>query len=202
MKLRSGKILNVEDEIETIYEENELVIDDEETVVETCVIEFDLEEYLTKYAYICPVNEMGDPIPFKTKYNNKVKYIEHLPHFLKELYSLINDPTNALLLGNWNIVSYEEALKNYKSYCSGGVEKKDKKQDRVWEIACLYESMGYNTVICCDLYTQKLFKRRSCCMWPEYEFYHKAMLNYNGDAEQYEFCDWITTHNSYGKWYY
>jgi hypothetical protein len=68
------------------------------------------------------------------------------------LYQLINKPKSEVYLGDWTILSLEEALRNYNNYCKDG-------QNNVFDIGFKYRGMGHITLISCDLKSHLLFYR-------------------------------------------
>ena len=81
------------------------------------------------------------------------KSIPELPdglnRHIKILYEIIG-PDKEVYIGDWTIMSLNEALERYKIYCSEG-------QKNVFDIGYKYAGMGHIDVIACNIYNHLLF---------------------------------------------
>ena len=84
------------------------------------------------------------------------KYLQDIPLKLNRniilIYQIFAQPQKEIYLGEWTILSLEQALEIYKSYCNEG-------QKNVFDIGYRHIGMGHIEVISCDLKSHLLFYR-------------------------------------------
>ena len=81
-----------------------------------------------------------------------------------DIYNIIGNKKKELYLGEWTIMSFENALNRYNELLSLNVID-------VFDIGYRYLGMGHIELLCCDLESHLLFFRRdggSSISWPGY----------------------------------
>lgn len=69
------------------------------------------------------------------------------------IYKFFGNPKKEIYIGEWTIMSLEQAIENYKNFCNKG-------QKNVFDIGYRYLGMGHIEVISCDLISHFLFYRK------------------------------------------
>jgi len=77
---------------------------------------------------------------------------ESLNRNIKIIYQLLGDNNKEIYIGDWTIMSINEAITRYKNLC-------DHKQNKVFDIGYRYLGMGHIEMVSCDLDTHLLFYR-------------------------------------------
>ena len=77
---------------------------------------------------------------------------ESLNRNIKIIYQLLGDNNKEIYIGDWTIMSINEAVTRYKTLC-------EHKQDKVFDIGYRYLGMGHIEMVSCDLDTHLLFYR-------------------------------------------
>jgi hypothetical protein len=77
---------------------------------------------------------------------------ESLNRNIKIIYQLLGDNNKEIYIGDWTIMSINEAVTRYKTLC-------EHKQDKVFDIGYCYLGMGHIEMVSCDLDTHLLFFR-------------------------------------------
>jgi len=90
--------------------------------------------------------------PFEIGFKDIPEMPDGLNHNIQRMYKIIGDPDKEVYIGCWTIMSLNQVLHRFKNL-------KDKKQERVFDIALRYAGMGHIDVLSCDLQTHKLFVR-------------------------------------------
>jgi hypothetical protein len=132
----------------------------------------------------------GVPSDFKINHKPIPDLPESLNRHFKMFYQVVGDPDREVYIGDWTIMSLNEALKQYKDYCSKG-------QTNVFNIGYKYAGMGHIEVLSCNLYNHLLFKRGDggSSGWDR-EYNYKKILNF--DYKEYEyfyFNEWYNNLN-------
>ena len=132
----------------------------------------------------------GKSEDFKINY----KYIPDLPdslnrHF-KMLYQVVGDPEREVYIDGWTIMSLNEAMTQYKEYCSKG-------QKNVFNIGYRYAGMGHVEMLSCNLYNHLLFIRMDGGSngWDR-EYNYKKVINFNHrEYDYFYFNQWYNKLN-------
>ena len=132
----------------------------------------------------------GVPSDFKINHKPIPDLPDSLNRHFKMFYQIVGDPEREVYIGDWTIMSLNEALKQYKDYCSKG-------QTNVFNIGYKYAGMGHIQVLSCNLYNNLLFKRGDggSSGWDR-EYNYKKILNF--DYKEYEyfyFNEWYNNLN-------
>ena len=90
--------------------------------------------------------------PFEIGFKDIPEMPEGLNNNIQRMYKIIGDPDKEVYIGYWTIMSLNQVLDRFKNL-------KDKKQERVFDIALRYAGMGHVDILSCDLQTHKLFMR-------------------------------------------
>lgn len=90
--------------------------------------------------------------PFEIGFKDIPELPEGLNHNIQQMYKIIGDPDKEVYIGYWTIMSLNDVIDRFKNL-------KDKKQERVFDIALRYAGMGHVDILSCDLKTHKLFMR-------------------------------------------
>lgn len=103
----------------------------------------------TKQPFFCKENKNDFLIGYKT--------IKEMPTNLnrnfKLLFEIVGNPEKEIYINEWTILSFNEALSQYKSYCDEG-------QFNVFNLAYRYIGLGHIEVLSCNLFNNLLFLRR------------------------------------------
>lgn len=111
--------------------------------------------------YISSKNYDSVKMPFfsidkNTKFSIGFEKIRELPNRLNRniinIYKILGDSKKEIYLGEWTIMSLENAMKRYKEICNMG-------RSNIFDIGYKYEGMGYVTMISCDFEDHLLFYR-------------------------------------------
>lgn len=121
-----------------------------------------------------------------TKFNKITTLPEGLNNNIKLMYSIINNYNFEIYLGDWTVLSLDEAINQYKDYCDNG-------QTNVFNIAIRYAGLGHVEVLSCDLTSHCLFYRRDGgSNGYDRKYNYNEILNYNSDKyNQLSFSDWF-----------
>ena len=94
-------------------------------------------------------------------------------------YEIVGEPDKEVYIGEWTFISLNEALSQYKQYCSDG-------QSNVFNIGYKYAGMGHIEVLSCNLYNHLLFIRMDggSSGWDR-EYNYKKLLEFN--YKEYEY---------------
>ena len=108
-------------------------------------------------------NYNSHSMPFFVKSENTKNFIvgintlnknipDSLNRNIKLIYQLLGDENKEIYIGDWTLMSINEAIKIYKNYC-------EHKQSNIFDIGYRYIGMGHIEVISCDLSSHLLFYR-------------------------------------------
>lgn len=90
---------------------------------------------------------------FITKNNTVNSNIpDSLNRNIKLMYQLLGDNEKEIYIGEWTIMTINEAINNYEKYCLHG-------QNKIFDIGYRYMGMGHIEMVSCDLDTHLLFYR-------------------------------------------
>ena len=114
-------------------------------------------------AYISTDNHISHKVPFFTHSLNKIKFDlgnktlnkdipDSLNRNIKLIYQLLGDNDKEIYIGEWTLMSINEAIKIYKDYCENN-------QKNIFDIGYRYMGLGHIEVISCDLNSHLLFYR-------------------------------------------
>ena len=128
----------------------------------------------------------GVPSDFKVNHKSIPDLPDTLNRHFKLFYQVVGDPDREVYIDDWTIMSLNEALKQYKDYCSNG-------QKNVFNIGYKYAGMGHIEVLSCNLYNHLLFIRMDggSSGWDR-EYNYKKILKF--DYKEYEYF-------YFHKWY-
>ena len=127
----------------------------------------------------------GESYEFKMDYKPIPELPPALNRHFKLFYEIVGDPDKEVYIGEWKFISLNEALNQYKQYCSEG-------QSNVFNIGYKYAGMGHIKVLSCNLYNHLLFLRNDGGSngWDR-EYNYKKIIKF--DYKEYEyfyFNDW------------
>ncbi len=119
--------------------------------------------FVLKKSKISSDNHISSQVPFFSNSNitnifdigfNEINsdIPESLNRNIKIIYQLLGDNNKEIYIGNWTIMSVNEAVTRYKSLC-------EHKQNKVFDIGYRYLGMGHIEMVSCDLDTHLLFYR-------------------------------------------
>lgn len=102
------------------------------------------------------------------------------------IYKILGNPNQEIYLGNWTIMSLNEALKRYNTYCQNG-------QTKVFDIGFIYHGMGHLKVISCDLDSHSLFLRPDGGSngYDREGNFENLIKNGSSNYKQFVFSDWF-----------
>lgn len=104
---------------------------------------------------------------------------EGLNRNFKTFYEFVGNPKKEVYIGQWTIMSLDEAMKRYNDLC-------DKDQKTVFDIGYRYLGMGHIEVLSCNLYNHLLFFRRDGgSSGFDREYNYKQLINF--DFRKYEY---------------
>ena len=118
---------------------------------------------ILKRSKISSSNHNSTSVPFFARSQNIENFIinnkqinknipETLNRNIKLIYELLGDNEKEIYIGEWTLMSINEAIKIYKNYCEHG-------QNKIFDIGYRYMGMGHIEMISCDLDTHLLFYR-------------------------------------------
>ena len=121
----------------------------------------------------------GENNDFKIDYKPVPEMPDNLNRHFKLFYEILGNPDIEVYIGDWTIMSFNEALKQYKQYCEEG-------QTNIFNIGYRYLGMGHIEVLSCNLYNHLLFLRNDGGSngWDR-EYNHKKIINF--DYKEYEY---------------
>ena len=97
----------------------------------------------------------------------------------KTFYEFVGNPKKEVYIGQWTIMSLDEAMKRYNDLCDEG-------QKTVFDIGYRYLGMGHIEMLSCNLYNHLLFFRRDGgSSGFDREYNHKQLINF--DFRKYEY---------------
>ena len=132
----------------------------------------------------------GVPSDFKINHKHIPDLPESLNRHFKLFYQVLGNSDREVYINEWTIMSLNEALKQYKDYCSKG-------QTNVFNIGYKYAGMGHIEVLSCNLYNHLLFMRMDGGSngWDR-EYNYKKVLNFDyKDYEYFYFNEWYNNLN-------
>jgi len=102
------------------------------------------------------------------------------------IYKILGNPDKEIYLGNWTIMSLNEALNKYNIYCKNG-------QTKVFDIGYIYKGMGHIMVISCDLDSHLLFLRPDGGSngYDREHNYNNLIKNGSSNYKQVRFSNWF-----------
>ena len=121
----------------------------------------------------------GESDDFKAGYNTLPEIPDSLNRHFKMLYEIIGNPDIEVYIGDWTIMSLNEALEKYEYYCNDG-------QKNIFDIAYAYAGMGHIDVLSCNLHNHLLFMRRDGGS-SGIEREHNYLQTKNFDYRKYEY---------------
>jgi len=118
---------------------------------------------ILKRSKISSNNHTSTTMPFFSRSENIYDFVtsnnninsdipERLNRNIKLIYELLGDNEKEIYIGEWTLMSINEAVKIYKNYCLHG-------QNKIFDIGYRYMGMGHIEMISCDLDTHLLFYR-------------------------------------------
>jgi hypothetical protein len=121
----------------------------------------------------------GKSNEFKIDYKPIPELPKELNRHFKLFYEIVGEPDKEVYIGEWTFISLNEALSQYKQYCSDG-------QSNVFNIGYKYAGMGHIEVLSCNLYNHLLFIRMDggSSGWDR-EYNYKKLLEFN--YKEYEY---------------
>ena len=121
----------------------------------------------------------GDSKPFEAGHITIPEIPDALNRHFKLFYEILGNPDVEVYIGEWTIMSFNEALEQYKQYCKEG-------QTNIFNIGYRYLGMGNIEVLSCNLYNHLLFLRNDGGSngWDR-EYNHKKIINF--DYKEYKY---------------
>ena len=116
--------------------------------------------------------------------NNNIP--ERLNRNIKLIYQLLGDNEKEIYIGDWTLMSINEAIKIYKNYCLNG-------QNKIFDIGYRYMGMGHIEMISCDLDTHLLFYRPDGGSngWDREDNFKKVLDKGADPYEKFFFSKWF-----------
>ena len=129
------------------------------------------------------MNQAND---YQDNYESIPELPEALNRHFKLLYEIVGNPEVEIYIGEWTLMSLNEALEKYKQYCSDG-------QSTIFDIGFRYLGMGHIEVLSCNLYNHLLFYRRDGGSngWDR-EANYKELIEFKYQKYEYlYFTEWL-----------
>lgn len=138
----------------------------------------------TSVPFFARSQNIEDFIINNNKINNNIP--ERLNRNIKLIYELLGDNEKEIYIGDWTLMSINEAVKIYENYCSHG-------QKNIFDIGYRYIGMGHIEVISCDLNSHLLFYRPDGGSngWDREANFNKVINKGSKDYEQFYFSKWF-----------
>lgn len=95
----------------------------------------------------------GEPERFVIGHKQIPELPESINRNFKLLHEIIGNPEKELYINEWIILSTNDVVKQYKTYCEEG-------QNNIVNLAYRYLGLGHVEVLSCNLYNHLLFLRR------------------------------------------
>lgn len=123
---------------------------------------------------------------FEIEYNPINGIPDSLNKNIIDIYNIIGNKKKELYLGEWTIMSFENALNRYNELLSLNVID-------VFDIGYKYEGMGHITMLSCDLKSHLLFYRPDGGSNDYDREYNLNMLIQNGSSnyKKFYFSEWF-----------